>query len=57
MAEPEGGNSWRFPCVCEKKIIFTAFYGKQSVTLFDIQDFDTRWGADEDSSFLCKSRR
>jgi hypothetical protein len=32
MAEHEGGNSWRVPCFCEKKIISAAFYGIQSVT-------------------------
>ena len=54
MAEREGGNSWRVPCFCEKKVITTAFCGIHSVTVFDIQDFDTRWGADEDSGFLQK---
>jgi len=50
MAEREGGKSWNVPCFCEEKIISTAFYGIQSVTIFDIQDFDTL-GADEDSRF------
>jgi hypothetical protein len=51
MAERKGGNSWRCSCFCEKKIISTPFYGIKFVTLFVIQDFDTRWVDDEDLIF------
>jgi hypothetical protein len=57
VAEREGGNSWGGACFCEKKKISTAFYGIKSVTVFVIQDFDTLWGADEDSIFRPRSRR